>query len=155
MGYALPASIGIYYATRRPVICFVGDGGLQMNIQEFQFLVREQLPIKIIILNNAALGMIRHFQEMYFDANYYYTIQDRGYAVPDFVKVAEAYGIKGKKLYDIDEIGTMELDGDKPELFEIVIKGDTYVFPKLEFGKPNQDQEPLLDRALYNYLMAL
>lgn len=155
MGYALPASIGIYYATRKPVVCFVGDGGLQMNIQEFQFLAREQLPIKIIILNNTALGMIRHFQEMYFDANYYYTVQDRGYTVPDFVKVAEAYGIKGKKLYDADEIRWMELDGDKPELFEIVIKGDTYVLPKLEFGKPNQDQEPLLDRALYNYLMDL
>lgn len=155
MGYALPASVGIYYATRKPVVCFVGDGGLQMNMQEFQFLVRERLPIKIIILNNAALGMIRHFQEMYFDARYYYTVQDRGYTVPDFVKVAEAYGIEGKKLYDTDEIRVIELDGDKPALFEIMIKGDTYVLPKLEFGKPNQDQEPLLDRALYNYLMDL
>lgn len=53
------------------------------------------------------------------------------------------------------EIETIELEGLYPELFEIVIKGDTYVFPKLEFGKPNQDQEPLLDRALYNYLMDL
>lgn len=55
----------------------------------------------------------------------------------------------------MNEIEEIELDGLYPELFEIVIKEDTYVFPKLEFGKPNQDQEPLLDRALYNYLMEL
>lgn len=155
MGYALPAAIGIYYATKRPVMCFVGDGGLQMNIQEFQFLAREQLPVKIIVLNNIALGMIRHFQEMYFDSNYYYTIPGGGYTAPDFVRIAEAYGIKGSRLNNVNEIEEIELDGLYSELFEIVIKEDTYVFPKLEFGKPNQDQEPLLDRALYNYLMEL
>ncbi len=155
MGYALPAAIGIYYATRKPVVCFVGDGGLQMNIQELQFLARERIPVKIIILNNDALGMIRHFQEMYFEEKYYYTVKDRGYTTPDFIKVAAAYGIAGKRLHDIDEIKSMELVGRQPEVFEVVLKGDTYVFPKLEFGKPNQDQEPLLDRALYNYLMEL
>lgn len=155
MGYALPAAIGVYYATGKPVICFAGDGGLQMNIQELQFLARERIPVKIIILNNAALGMIRHFQEMYFEENYYYTVKDRGYTTPDFIRVAEAYGIAGKRLHDIDEIKTMELVEGQPEVFEVVLKGDTYVFPKLEFGKPNQDQEPLLDRELYNYLMEL
>lgn len=159
MGYALPASIGIYYATRRPVVCFVGDGGIQMNIQEFQFLAREQLPIKIIILNNCALGMIRHFQEMYFNAAYYYTVQEKscggGYTTPDFVKVAEAYGIKGNKVRDIGGVEAMQLETNEPQVFEIIFSGNTYVFPKLEFGKPNQDQEPLLDRALYNYLMGL
>lgn len=155
MGYALPAAIGIYYATGKPVICFAGDGGLQMNIQELQFLARERIPVKIIILNNAALGMIRHFQEMYFEEKYYYTVKDRGYTTPDFIRVAEAYGIAGKRLHDIDEIKTMELAEGQPEVFEVVLKGDTYVFPKLEFGKPNQDQEPLLDRELYNYLMEL
>lgn len=155
MGYALPAAIGIYYATKKPVICFAGDGGLQMNIQELQFLVREQLPIKIVILNNSALGMIRHFQEMYFDSQYYFTVPSEGYSVPDFVKVAEAYGIRAKKLYGIDDIKTISWNDVNPELFEIVFTGDTYVFPKLEFGKPNQDQEPLLERTKYNYLMEL
>lgn len=155
MGYALPAAIGIYYATGKPVICFAGDGGLQMNIQELQFLARERIPVKIIILNNAALGMIRHFQEMYFEEKYYYTVKDRGYTTPDFIRIAEAYGIKGKRLHEMEEIRMMELAGEGPEVFEIALKGDTYVFPKLEFGKPNQDQEPLLDRELYNYLMEL
>lgn len=155
MGYALPAAIGVYYATRKPVVCFVGDGGLQMNIQEFQFLVKEQLPIKIIILNNAALGMIRHFQEMYFESNYYFTVQQEGYSTPDFTKVAEAYGISSKKIYDTDEIEKIDFTKRIPELYDVVMNEDTYVFPKLEFGKPNQDQEPLLDRKLYDYLMEL
>ena len=137
------------------MICFAGDGGLQMNIQELQFLARERIPVKIIILNNAALGMIRHFQEMYFEEKYYYTVKDRGYTTPDFIRIAEAYGIKGKRLHEMEEIRMMELAGEGPEVFEIALKGDTYVFPKLEFGKPNQDQEPLLDRELYNYLMEL
>lgn len=155
MGYALPAAIGIYYATRKPVICFVGDGGLQMNIQEFQLLVREQIPIKVVVMNNTALGMIRHFQEMYFDSNYYFTVDKEGYSAPNFVQVAEAYGISARKIREIDEISEIEFDADKPELFDVMIRGNTYVFPKLEFGKPNQDQEPLLDRDLYNYLMEL
>lgn len=155
MGYALPAAIGVYYATHRPVVCFAGDGGLQMNIQELQFLAREQIPVKIIVLNNRALGMIRHFQEMYFERKYFYTVRNEGYLAPDFVKIASAYGIKASKLYEMEDMEAIDFEEDIPELFEIVIKGDTYVFPKLEFGKPNQDQEPLLDRSLYDYLMEL
>lgn len=155
MGYALPAAIGAYYATKKPVICFVGDGGLQMNVQELQFLAREQIPVKIIVLNNLALGMIRHFQEMYFDSHYYFTVNKGGYRAPDFVRIAEAYGVKATKLYEMEDLEAINFEEDAPELFEIVIKGDTHVFPKLEFGRPNQDQEPLLDRSLYNYLMEL
>ena len=155
MGYALPAAIGVYYATKRPVICFVGDGGLQMNIQELQFLAIEQIPIKIIVINNHALGMIRHFQEMYFNSDYYYTVNKKGYSAPDFEKIASAYGIMSKRMTEIEDLEMLEFDEDVPELYEIVLKGNTYVYPKLEFGKPNQDQEPLLDRSLYNYLMEL
>lgn len=155
MGYSLPAAIGIYYSTKRPVFCFVGDGGLQMNIQELQFLVRENIPIKIIIMDNSALGMIRHFQEMYFESNYYYTIQGNGYSVPDFEKIAKAYGIESCTVNGVDEIDKDLLENSHPALICVKLKGDTYVFPKLEYGKPNQDQEPLLDRELYNYLNSL
>lgn len=155
MGYALPAAIGIYYATHRPVICFSGDGGFQMNIQELQFIVRENLPIKMIVVNNMSLGMIRHFQEMYFQSNYYYTIAKEGYTVPDFVRIAKAYGIQAKRIMSLDEIAGMTFDSMQPELFEVLLSDDTVVAPKLEFGKPNQDQEPLLDRGLYQYLMEL
>ena len=86
MGYSLPASIGAYYGTKLPVICFTGDGGLQMNIQELQFIAREKLPIKVVVLNNSALGMIRHFQEMYFDDRYVQTLPEGGYTSPDFAE---------------------------------------------------------------------
>lgn len=156
MGYSLPAAIGAYYASRKPVVCVTGDGGLQMNIQELQFIAREKLPVKIIVLNNDALGMIRHFQEMYFDGNYYQTKPSGGYNAPDFKKVAEAYGIRSI-CYDMNSLPDKIsfFDDNLPFLVEVRIKEDTYVFPKLEFGKPNQDQEPLLNRELYNRLMQL
>ena len=152
MGYSLPAAIGAYYASKSPVVCISGDGGMQMNIQELQYIARERLPIKIIVLNNDALGMIRHFQEMYFNGNYYQTKPSGGYNAPNFSKVAGAYGIRNIQI-NMEEIP--ELNDQDPFFMEILIDEDTYVFPKLEFGKPNQDQEPLLDRKLYNELMNL
>ena len=62
MGYALPAAIGAYYATGKPVACICGDGAFQMNIQELQWVKRENIPVKMIVMNNEALGMIRHLQ---------------------------------------------------------------------------------------------
>lgn len=156
MGYSLPAAIGAYYASGETVVCITGDGGLQMNIQELQFIARERLPIKIVVLNNDALGMIRHFQEMYFDGNYYQTKPAGGYTAPDFAKVAKAYDIRSLqwKMGEIPDT-IPEFEDKDPLLVEILIEENTYVFPKLEFGKPNQDQEPLLDRKLYDRLMNL
>lgn len=152
MGYALPAAIGAYYGSgKKPVYCITGDGGMQMNIQELQFIARERLPIKIIVLNNNALGMIRHFQEMYFDSRYYLTKPEGGYSAPDFVKVGRAYGLDGQKI-ESSMLNNFEWS-DGPELIEVFIKDNTYVLPKLKFGNPNQDQEPLIDRKLYNKLM--
>ncbi len=154
MGYSLPASIGAYYGSgKKSVYCITGDGGLQMNIQELQFIAREQLPIKIIVLNNNALGMIRHFQEMYFDGRYVQTVPIGGYTSPDFEKIAKAYGINAKSI-ELNETASIQW-GKGPELLQIMIREDTYVTPKLEFGKPNQDQEPLIDRNLYDRLMAM
>lgn len=157
MGYSLPAAIGTFYGCgKNPVICLSGDGGFQMNIQELQFIARENIPIKIVILNNNALGMIRHFQEMYFNSEYFQTKPESGYSVPSFARVAEAYGIRGIQITDISQIENKKIwTDDEPILIEIVINEDTYVFPKLEFGKPNQDQEPLLSRGKYQELMNL
>ena len=154
MGYSLPAAIGIHYATNRPIICINGDGGLQMNIQELMLVAREKLPIKIFVINNNSLGMIRHFQKMYFESRFYYTTETEGYNTPDFCGNAEAYGIKSHYIDCIEDIRDIEFDNG-PELYNICLKGVTEVSPKLEFGKPNQDQEPLLDRELYYYLMEL
>lgn len=154
MGYSLPAAIGAYLATKRPVYCFSGDGGIQMNIQELQMVAREQLPIKIVIFNNNALGMIRHFQEMYFQNNYYQTVPNGGFTSPNFEKLAYAYGFSYRKILNVDEVQVLsQIDATIPEIIEVELNENTYVFPKLEFGKPNQDQEPLLNRELYEELM--
>ncbi|MBU3179965.1 thiamine pyrophosphate-binding protein [Clostridium psychrophilum] len=147
MGFGLPAAIGAWYA--RPnykIVAITGDGGIQMNIQELQTIVCEKIPIKIIIMNNNALGMIRHFQELYFESNYYGTIE--GYSVPNFVKISEAYGIKSFKISNesgMDELKE-KLNDNESYVIEVELKNITYVIPKLGIGKPIEDQEPLLDR---------
>lgn len=99
--------------------------------------------------------MIRHFQEMYFDNISYQTKENGGYTTPDFAKIAQAYGIESMVvdcIENIDKASAM-INNDRPALIEIRINEDTYVFPKLEFGKPNYDQQPLLDRDLLKELM--
>lgn len=155
MGYSLPAAVGAYYGSGRPVVSFSGDGGIQMNIQELQFVAREGLPILIVILNNSSLGMIRHFQEMYFRSNFYQTVVGGGYTVPDFGKIASAYGIGYCRLDSEEAVAGWGWSPVGPQVVEIPLEEATYVFPKLEYGRPNQDQEPLLGRELYARLMAL
>lgn len=155
MGYSLPAAIGVYYGSRRPVVSFNGDGGLQMNIQELQFVAREKLPIAIVIFNNHALGMIRHFQEMYLDSNYTQTVSGNGYEDPIFEKIAGAYGIKYSRIEVADEMNDELFRITEPIMIEVCFDNNTYVLPKLEFGKPNQDQEPLLDRNTFERIMML
>ncbi len=155
MGYSLPAAIGCALASGREVYSFSGDGGIQMNIQELQTIARENIPVKIILFNNCALGMIRHFQEMYFDNNYVQTIPEGGYTVPDFGAIAGAYMIPYTCVEDVSDIDGKLFAQEGPQFIEVKINEPTYVFPKLEFGKPNQDQEPLLPRDLFNRLMEL
>lgn len=156
MGYSLPASIGAYYASQKPVYCFTGDGGLQMNIQELQFLVREKIPVKIIILNNKSLGMIRHFQEMYFHSNFTQTVAHQGYSVPDFSRVGAAYGLPSRVISEQGDLKSCQNDltSESPALIDIMIGETTYVYPKLAFNKPIYDQEPPLDRQLLDEILA-
>lgn len=154
MGYALPAAIGSYYASRKPVVCFNGDGGIQMNIQELQFLAREKLPITVVILNNHALGMIRGFQEANFEANYTQTIEGTGYAVPDFEKIAYAYGMNYKKVLYMDELSELNtVQG--PSIIEIALPINTSLNPNFGRNGLIQDQRPYIDRKLYDKLMEL
>lgn len=157
MGYSLPASIGAAIASKKMVYCFNGDGGIQMNIQELQLVAREQLPIKIILFNNNSLGMIRHFQEMYFSGNYFQTTKIGGFTSPDFNRLADAYQIDYYIVNCEEDIDYLKdvFTNEKPTLIEVKLNENTYVFPKLEYGKPIQDQEPLLDRKLFNELMKL
>lgn len=150
MGFSLPCAIGAYYAKKASkIICIVGDGGFQINIQELQTIVRENIPIKIILMNNKSLGMIRHFQELYFDEKYYGTVE--GYDTPDFIKVCTAYGIDSFKVNSSDDLIHIKsmIEDDKSHFIEIDLGKITYVIPKLEMGRPIEDQWPLVDREAF------
>lgn len=155
MGYSLPAALGIYYASCKPVVVFCGDGGLMMNVQELQFIKREQLPIKIICVNNFSLGMIRGFQERNFNGNYQLTTETSGYLAPNLKKLAKAFGMKYsyvEKIEDTRGINYMDL---KPELIELKITNKTTLEPNFGQTGQIQDQLPYMDRELFNKLMSL
>jgi len=139
MGYSLPAAIGASIALDNcPVVSISGDGGFQMNIQELQTVTRNNLPIKMVVLNNRSLGMIRHFQDAYFGSRYQSSVWD--YSAPSFVAVANAYGIKSfliDKEIDIDKgISKLWKDHHSPFLLEVMINSATKVSPKVMFGNP-------------------
>jgi acetolactate synthase I/II/III large subunit len=150
MGFSVPAAIGAYYANpKKNIIAFVGDGGMQINIQELQLVKRNKIPIKIIILNNNCLGMIRHFQEMYFNGMYEGTLE--GYDAPNFCKIAQAYGLDSVSIDTYEELLGLKdiLREPKAKIININLKKITYVFPKLAMGRPIEDQDPLLAREIF------
>ena len=151
MGYALPAAIGAYYALKEPILCIIGDGGFQMCMSDLNYISKNNLPITTIVVNNNALGMIRHFQEMYFNSDYYCTKKNHGYHPINAVNIGKMMDITSETLRDDVKITI----NDGARLYELIIDEDTYVTPKLEFGKPNQDQTPYIDRTLYNELEQL
>jgi acetolactate synthase-1/2/3 large subunit len=144
MGFALPAAIGAAVSSGRPVVVVAGDGGFQCNIQELQTVVRNRLPIKIVIVNNRCHGMVRQFQESYFEARYQSTLW--GYDAPDFARVARAYGIDASTVETPEDVerGVAELwrNPDDPALLQVMI--DTYAnaYPKIAFGRPITEMEP-------------
>lgn len=145
MGYSLPAAIGASITLGNAlVVCIAGDGGFQINIQELQTIRRNNLPIKIVILNNHCLGMIRQFQDSYFDSCYQSTVW--GYNAPDFTKVALAYGIESFSISKPEEIETglakLWEDPTQPFLLEVSLDIHTNVFPKTMFGSPITKMEP-------------
>lgn len=134
MGFGLPAGIGAKYgAPDRTVCIFVGDGGLQMTMQEFGTIMEYDIDVKIILLNNNYLGMVRQWQELFFDERYSETHLKN----PDFVKVADAYNIKARKVTQ-----RSELDGAIAEmlahkgayLLEVVVETKGMVYPMIPSG---------------------
>jgi len=147
MGYSLPAAIGACFTMGNvSVVAIVGDGGFQINIQELQTIRRNNLPVKIVILNNHCLGMIRQFQDSYFDSCYQSTVW--GYDAPVFTKVALAYGIESFCINNPEEIETglakLWKDPTQPFLLEVSMDIHTNVFPKMMFGNPITKMEPEL-----------
>ncbi|MAO32406.1 MAG: acetolactate synthase, large subunit, biosynthetic type [Crocinitomicaceae bacterium] len=134
MGFALPAAIGAKLAAQKKnVIAIIGDGGFQMNIQELGTIMQSKVDVKVIILNNNFLGMVRQWQEMFFDKRYSFTdIQN-----PNFIKIAEGYGIKGKTIKSRDDLNngieTM-LKSKGSFILEVICEHEENVFPMVKTG---------------------
>jgi acetolactate synthase I/II/III large subunit len=144
MGSGLPLAVGACFATGRSVVLVAGDGGFQLNLQELQTVVRNELPLKIVLLNNRSHGMVRQFQESYFEGRYQSTCW--GYSAPDFVAVAAAFGIaSGRAAHEEeleDAIASMWRDPDAPYLLEVTIDTAANAYPKIAFGHPISEMEP-------------
>jgi acetolactate synthase-1/2/3 large subunit len=135
MGYGLPAAMGAQAAfPKRQVIAVCGDGGFQMNSQELATLVQNRLPVKIVILNNNFLGMVRQWQELFFERRYSQTCLE----LPiDFSKLAEAYGAKGFQATKPDEVEAVIRKGFKtpgPVIMEFKIAREEKVLPMVPAG---------------------
>ena len=121
MGYSLPASIGLYHATKKPVVCFDGDGGIMMNLQELQYITREQIPVTIVVFNNHCLGDIMEFQKKIFKGNYFTTTEDTGYQAADFEGIAKAFHLQYTRVEDVAMIEKMNFTSNKPQFIEVIV----------------------------------
>ncbi len=134
MGFALPAAIGAALATPgTPVVAVVGDGGFQMTMQELGTIMQYRLPVKIVMLNNAFLGMVRQWQQLFHESRYSFTEMEN----PDFVQVAKAYGIPAARIEHRDELpGAIRtlLDAEGPFFMEVVVAREDNVFPMVPAG---------------------
>ena len=148
MGFSLPAALGAAKALPgRRVISIAGDGGIQVNIQDLDLIVNHRLPVKVIVLNNNCLGMVRQFQDMYFGGRRQSTVI--GYGCPNLVKIAEAYGLPAFTITSLDNAEVIldeALGLDGPAYVEVKLGQSTCVNPKLVVNRPIEDMSPHLDR---------
>ena len=137
MGYGFPAAIGAQVANPDMlVIDIAGDGSIQMNIQELATVVQYNLPVKIVILNNSYLGMVRQWQELFFNRNY---SQTKFEVLPDFVKLAEAYGAVGymtDKKEEVEPILKEAFSIKKPVIIDFHVEPEENVYPMVPAGEP-------------------
>jgi acetolactate synthase-1/2/3 large subunit len=134
MGFGLPASIGAKVGQpEKQVVAFLGDGGFQMTIQELGTILHYKIPVKIIIMNNSFLGMVRQWQDMFFNKRYAST----ELVNPDFVTIAKGFSIPGKKVIkrvDLKDSLVELLAAEGPYLLDVIIDKEANIFPMIEPG---------------------
>lgn len=146
MGFALPAALGIALQSGNKVIVITGDGSLQINIQELDTLDRLGLDLTVIVMNNSVLGMVKNFQDMYFNGRDQST--RKGYSSPSFTDIAAAYRIKTCRVAsaaEMDRAIDMIAEHKGPLLIEIIMDGATECRPRLAFGSKLDEQVPKLN----------
>ena len=134
MGYGLPAAVGAKVANpQKTVIAFMGDGGFQMNMQELGTIMASQIGVKMVLMNNCWLGMVRQWQELFYDKRYSFTRLNN----PDFQMVAGAYGIPSVRVTAIDQLDQAiekMLSTDGPFFLEACVEGSENIFPMIPAG---------------------
>ncbi|RZS94754.1 biosynthetic-type acetolactate synthase large subunit [Cecembia calidifontis] len=134
MGFALPAALGAQlYDYKRQVICVVGDGGIQMTIQELGTIMQTKAPVKVVLLNNNYLGMVRQWQQLFFDKRYSFTELEN----PDFIKIAEAYSFRARKVAEREDLEAAVAEmllHQGPYFLEVVVEKEDNVFPMIATG---------------------
>ena len=146
MGFALPTALGVAVQSQHKVVVITGDGSLQINIQELDTLNRLGLDLTIIVMNNSVLGMVKNFQDMYFDGRDQST--KKGYSSPSFTDIASAYGIEAHRATNAADTDLLlnKIAGHKgPLLIEILMDGATECRPRLAFGSKLDEQFPKLN----------
>ena len=150
MGYEVPAAMGAQVADPDSIVWSIaGDGGFQMTLCELATIAENRLPVKFAILNNGFLGMVRQWQEIFFDSSYVST----GYTGnPDFVRLAEAYGIKGIKVTDKTQVKAAiaeAMDHDGPVLVDFIVEQEENVYPMIPSGMTVYDmiEEPISEKV--------
>ena len=135
MGFGLPAAIGAQVAMpEKKVVLVVGDGGFQMTFQELMLITQYRLPVKVVIINNSFLGMVRQWQELFHDRRYSFV--DLTYN-PDFVKISEAYGIKGVKIKTKEDLKTKLkelIESDEGVIIDCIVEKEENVYPMIPAG---------------------
>ncbi|SHG27207.1 biosynthetic-type acetolactate synthase large subunit [Flagellimonas flava] len=139
MGFALPAAIGAKMgAMEREVVAIIGDGGYQMTIQELGVIFQHNVPVKIVVLNNDHLGMVRQWQELFFESRYASTVMTN----PDFVKIAEGYHIQSRRVTERSELQdavTEMIASKNPYFLEVRVEKEDNVFPMIPSGASVSD----------------
>ena len=149
MGFGFPAAIGAKLGCPEDeVVCVAGDGSFQMNSQEMATAAANRVPVKVLIVNNRALGMVHQWQTLFYDRRYSFTELD---AVPDFVKLADAYGWEAARISRPEEVSDAldaMLAADGPYLLDVQIPADQTVYPMVAPGAPIDDIIGALDVTL-------
>ena len=140
MGFGFPAALGAQAAfPGHLVLCVAGDGSVQMNIQELATAVVQNLPVKVFIINNRFHGMVRQWQDLFYEGRYASSYLD---TVPDFVKLAEAYGAVGlrtTKVAEVDDVIQRALASDKPVLVDVLVDPFENCYPMIPAGGSNHE----------------
>lgn len=156
LGSAMVKAIGAYYATKKPVVCFIGDQGFQMNMQELQFISQHKLPILVVILNNQVSGMIRDKEITGYKGKFLHSTFGSGYQIPNMKEVAALYHLDYTEI-DSRSVsnGVKKAGVNASGILNILINENLSLEPSLPRGHQPQNMVPELDKTRYDYLNAL